>query len=405
MPRLPAALEPAFPLVKRAHRMATRRTGALTRRLAHRYSGPRALPVRGTSRSVDTVAAEPDAVRIHTSGPATSLSRPAPIGTPPGHWYFESLRDVDLGARFTLEIDHGRVVGNYAAHLTPGGLLDFETSHYFGVHGWHEHPLYLRPRLPRMEHVSGDLLSLATRGTGVNYYHVLMDLVERYAIFTESMPGAHPDAVLVNRNTRFAREYLTLLGLDEVPCIEATKHVALQADRLWAPSLPNAENLAPPQTTAWIRENLRPRRTQGLPKRIYVTRGDRRNSRRVVNEQALLRLLTPLGFEVFDPGQHSVADQIDQFAAAEVVVGPHGAGLTNLVFAPVGVRVLELFAPRYLNPGYWTITANIAESKYRYLVGLPDDPRPPGAPMQNVYDDITVDPDVFADMVTELLAG
>ena len=41
----------------------------------------------------------------------------------------------------------------------------------------------------------------------------------------------------------------------------------------------------------------------------------------------------------------SVRDQIDHFAAADAIVGLHGAGLTNLVFAKPGARVLEIFAP------------------------------------------------------------
>ena len=362
------------------------------------------MPYVGTPLSTETVALDPDHVRLHEGGPAVHVVRPMPAGQPAGHWYFDDLREVDFGARYTLEITDGLVIGNYSAHLTPTGILDYETSHYFSVKGWHEHPIYLRTRLPKIEHVPGTLLSLATRGTGVNYYHVVMDLLERYAIFAESMPGERPDVLLVNRNTSYARQYLELIGLDSFPAIEPTKHIALRADRLLVPSLPNKWNLAPPWTTQWLRENLPAKRTEGRPKRLYVTRGDKKNSRRVTNEAALLDILRPLGFEVFDPGRHSVQEQIDHFAAAEVVVGPHGAGLTNLVFAPPGVRILELFAPKYLNAGYWTIADNLPEAKYRYLVGEPADTRPRGALMQSVYQDILVDVPKFRAALDELLS-
>ena len=46
----------------------------------------------------------------------------------------------------------------------------------------------------------------------------------------------------------------------------------------------------------------------------------------------------------------ALLEQVDAFAAAQVVVAPHGAALGNLVFCPPGVRVLELFAPRDVNP-------------------------------------------------------
>ena len=91
-----------------------------------------------------------------------------------------------------------------------------------------------------------------------------------------------------------------------------------------------------------------------------------------------------------DPGRLTVREQIDTFAAAQVVVAPHGAALTNLAFASPGVRVLELFAPDYLNPGYWSIVSNLPDTRYRYLLGRGADPGP-GSPMNDVMADITVD--------------
>jgi hypothetical protein len=86
-------------------------------------------------------------------------------------------------------------------------------------------------------------------------------------------------------------------------------------------------------------------------------------------------------------------------------VAPHGAALTNLNFCRPGVRVLELFAPGYLNPGYWSITANVAESAYRYLVA--DTARPPraGSRMLGVMHDIDVPPQDVDDALDDLLEG
>ena len=104
-----------------------------------------------------------------------------------------------------------------------------------------------------------------------------------------------------------------------------------------------------------------------------------------------------------DPGTTTVQEQIDCFAAAEVIVGPHGGGLSNLVFASSGVRVLELFAPSYVNPCYWAITESIPGASYRYLVG--DDPasHPVGKPMTGTRTDIRVDAKRFIKAVDELL--
>jgi capsular polysaccharide biosynthesis protein len=400
--RLPTALQPAWPLVKRAHRLATRRIGALTRRTRN-LAGDRALPVRGTDTSRETVHLEPANVRIHVGGPVELLRRKVPAGSPPDHWIFHHRADYDIPERFTLEIDRGAIVGDYAAHLTPGGLLDYETSTYFGVAGWREHPIFLRPRLPAMTQLDGTLLSLATRGSSANYYHFLLDVLPRWGVFDESMPGVRPDAIFVNTRTGYQKQLLAMIDLPDVPIVEPAKHTAVRADRLLAPCIPNPDLMAPTWTTGWLKKNLPAQQTQGRPSRMYITRGSAKNTRRLVNEEAILDILRPLGFEVFDPGQHTVQDQIDCFTAAEVIVAPHGAALANLTFCSPGTRVLELFAPTYVNPCYWTIAANIPDGKYHYLV-CGTDRRAPGAEMTGVLTDITADLAEFTAALEDLLA-
>jgi capsular polysaccharide biosynthesis protein len=87
-----------------------------------------------------------------------------------------------------------------------------------------------------------------------------------------------------------------------------------------------------------------------------------------VHEPELFQQLSKRGFAMVDPGQLSVQEQIDHFAAARVVVAPHGAALANLVFCRPGVRVLELFAPGFVSGCYWSIATNVPDARYRYLI-------------------------------------
>jgi capsular polysaccharide biosynthesis protein len=104
----------------------------------------------------------------------------------------------------------------------------------------------------------------------------------------------------------------------------------------------------------------------------------------------VLEALSPFGFEKVDPGTLTVAKQVRLFAEAELVVGAHGAGLSNLVFCPEGAAVLELFPPDYVNICYWALSSAVGSLRYRYLVGdgLPKQRRP----MLGVASDVTVDP-------------
>lgn len=402
MTRLPSTLQPAWPLFKRLHRFAALVIGVLVRRTS-RPLGRRALPHRATERSRETAAREPDTVRIHPGGEAERIDRSPPAGDPENHWVFSELAGFDVPARFTVEIDGGTVVGNYGASLTPAHTLDYETSGYFAIAGWREHPIFLRPALPRIEHVDGTLVSLTSPGSERNYFHFLFDVLPRWGILQESLPGFVPDHLYVASNTGYQKQLLALAGLDGYDRVASEKHRAVSADHLLVPSMPNPEEIAPTWMVEWVRANLPAVSTADKPRRIYITRGSAPNTRRVVDEVNLWPLLEQRGFVRIDPGTISVRDQIDHFAAADVIVGPHGAALSNLVFIKPGARVLELFAPSYVKRTFWTICTGIPDVHYQYLVGSDADDRSARRPMNGVQKDIVLDAASLDAAVSRLL--
>lgn len=411
MSRLPRRVQGLWPVVKRLHRTATVVLGTVFRRTS-RLAGPRALPSLATERSLATAALDPERVTLHPGGPAEELVRAVPEGEPAGHAAFEPWLRRTVSARYVLDVRGGLLVGDYAATIAPGsdagGVLDYETSGYFGISGWRQHPLFLRRRLPEPQPVPGTLLSLATRGTSTNYYHFLLDLLPRWGIFQEACPGRQVDAVYLSTRSSYQRQLLALVGLDRLPVVEVDKHACLAPERLLVPSTPNQDLMAPPWVVAWLRAHLPASPDlSGHARGLYVTRGSTPNTRRYVEEAALWPALEERGFTRLDPGTVSVQEQIDAFAAAEVVVAPHGAGLANLVFCRPGVRVLELFAHDYVNPCYWAITDAVPGAHYRYLVaGTPAEvAAAEHRPMTGVLRDISLPPERVLAALDALLAG
>lgn len=402
MTRLPPALMPLWPAAKRAHRAATWLSGVVVRRVGPR--GERAVPRLAIERSADVATAEPaDVTWRPVLDGVREVVRDVPVGEPGGLRFWDDVRRFSFSSS-VLEVRNGRLVGESAALVTPGGRLDLERSPYFGIRSWREHPVYLRPRLPQTEHVDGTVVSLASHASARNYYHSLMDALPRFGLFREAYPDVEPDAVVVGHTTRWDAQLVAMLGLDRYRLVEPTSALALRADRLVVPSIDNRTTLAPPWITAWLREHLPARDVADKPRRLYVTRGDVPNTRRYVQEAALWPHLERQGFARIDPGALTVQEQIDHFAAADVVVAPHGAGLVNLSFAPAGVKVLELFAPRYLNPGYWAIVDNVPDSVYRYVVADPVEPGRPERRMNHVQDDVDLDPARVLAALEDLLA-
>ena len=89
------------------------------------------------------------------------------------------------------------------------------------------------------------------------------------------------------------------------------------------------------------------RTTSESPERLYISR--RNAARSLPGEVELEQQLTDLGFRVVHPESVSWIDQINLFRKAKVVVAPHGAGLSNLVFSEPGVQVIELTNGRHYN--------------------------------------------------------
>jgi len=76
------------------------------------------------------------------------------------------------------------------------------------------------------------------------------------------------------------------------------------------------------------------------PELLYVSRS--RSRRPLANEDQLEAFLADAGFEVVHLEDTPWIEQIRLFQHARVIAGPHGAGLSNVVFARPGAIVIEL---------------------------------------------------------------
>ena len=397
--RLPPWLRPWWRLFKRAHRFVTLMCGHVFR-LASPLLGPRGVPLAATERSVETAAREPENVTYHPGRPVALLDRGTTPGHPADHWVFRDAATVSVPATFTLEVRGGRLSGDYGALSTPGKVLDHETSTYFGVVDWREHPLYLRPTLGSSEHIDGTALSLTTRGTAANYYHFLYDAIARYGVLEESLPDAKIGAVVVPHSTGYQKQLLELAGIPG-PWIQPRRGHTISADRMLVPSNPNWALDAPPAVVHWLRDRLPPSAAAAGPRRrLYLTRGTAPNTRRYVEEAELWPHLERRGFTRLDPGTLTVQEQIDVFSRAEMIIAPHGAGLTNVTFSPIGVKVLELFASTYVHIGLWAICKAL-DADYRYLVA--DGRGGPDGPNAGILDDVSIPVERLLADVDEML--
>ena len=99
-------------------------------------------------------------------------------------------------------------------------------------------------------------------------------------------------------------------------------------------------------------------------KRLYISRKDR--ERIPSNEAEVEALLVGMGFEVVVLDRMSAQEQVDIFIQAKTIVGVHGAGLSNIVWAPPnGTKVLELRRRR--QPQTFEILCSLVKADYLSL--------------------------------------
>lgn len=396
MVRLPGPLRPFFPYLKPAYTLATRLVAPASQQ-ASRLRGSY-LPI-GVVQTMEEAAASTGG-RCCVARPSEVVTRPVPPGFPAPDPAFEQNRREVVPRLAVAELPGGRVLGPHSAVITGAGDLLQELSSYFGTTRPREHPLFLHPFPPPPLEVSGRLGVLASRGD-VNYFHFMIDVLPRLGVLELCPEIAPPQRWYVPAQTRFQRELLDMFGISAERRIDSTQIRHVRAECLVVPSPPSMTLINPPWVVEFLRKRLLTMPHDRVPGRaIYLTRGSGSNNRRVTNEPQLVEMLSARGFQVIDPGQISVADQIQAFAEASVIVAPHGAALANLVFTGPGSCVVELFPAGGVVLDYWKLASGVPGLEYRYLNGR-GDPSARGL-AQLLVSDIEVDLHALSSMLDEV---
>jgi hypothetical protein len=240
-------------------------------------------------------------------------------------------------------------------------------------------------------------VAVLTTGHNHNYYHWLMEAIPRLDLYERS--GVAVDRWYAPIRYRFQRETLSLLGFPREQIVPATCNAHLAPSRLVFAS--HDCGLFREKTDFLFRRlTAHERPWAGPPCRIFISR---RGVRSIVNEREVLQALRPLGFECYRLETMRLAEQISLFHRAECVIGPHGAGLTNLTFCRAGTKVIEIGTP------YRPFTCFYEIAHHRGLDYLLHMASPTNVrhfdPQSAIGDsDLRVDPMELRDVVEEVLA-
>ena len=233
--------------------------------------------------------------------------------------------------------------------------------------------IFCSQKLPSPIELQGKVAFLSVRG-GSTYFHWLSDLLGRIALLHSSGIdfGKIDFFVVSSCHLPYQRETLNILGIPESKIVDSSRSPHIRAEQLIVPSLPGTVGIMTEKTGQFLRREILPQKIwqqASAPERIYISRKSA-SYRRVVNEDEIISVLSKFGFVAIALETLSFREQVALLAAAKVIVSPHGAGLTNLVFCNPGAKVIEIFARVAVSANYWLLS-NMVELDYYYLLGEP----------------------------------
>jgi Glycosyltransferase 61 len=245
--------------------------------------------------------------------------------------------------------------------------------------------------LPQVLKVPEPVAALAT--PDFNYFHWMFDALPKIHLLDRA--GYKEIRLYLQVTENLQQETLDLLGVRAERVIDARRHKFVRASELVVPNYVDRVGACKVLETKhrngrrevivgnldscvgvsdWICGFLRSKfldvgnGRSRTPSRVYVSRADATKTRGIKHETRFFEQIERWGFERVVLSEMTFRDQLNLFKNADVVIAPHGAGLTNLVFCTSGAKCLELFSPSYVSDLYAVLSA-VLGIDYYYLIG------------------------------------
>lgn len=234
----------------------------------------------------------------------------------------------------------------------------------------------------------GRTLDLTASGAGRYSFFLLDSLPKLELVAAAGFSLDDFDTILVNSTAAWLRDMLALAigGADarivafsrDTPSVRMERSVHIEGIR------------SARFTPRWVHEYLArtfrigtadatPDGGETFGPNIYISR-QKAEGRRILNHEAFLATIRQWGFVEVFAEDHSPLDLAMRLRNAQTVISPHGAGLANILFAPSGANVVELFSSHY-TPQYFHLSRDCGH--HYHALGCKD------ASGRNVFDRYT----------------
>ena len=387
--------------VRRLRTACLAQWAALRRRMPHALQD--ALTHLPTSVTASTPAlCSEQGWRCSDLGPGSH--RPiGPVDAAPSGFGARLAREAAVCAswpQYVAEVPGGRVLGGACSAVAPGGVVLADASPHHWVPIERHRAMVNSLWAPPPRRLPGTSALVGASGHR-NYYHWMFDMVPRIELILAAGGGGSIDRWILPRTPLGAAgRVLELCGVHPSRVHWHGRGAHVECERLVVSSPPAPLGGATARSVAFLRDRCIPRGLRDRPdarRRLFLAR---KATRRVANMEAVVPVLRKHGVEVVTAEGLSFDEQVRLFAGASLLVGAHGAGLTNAIFMPAGSALVEI-VPSWYAVACYLVMANEAGLRYRVIEG-----GEAGGSGGTAHRDLSIDPDALdAQLAAAIAAG
>ena len=283
------------------------------------------------------------------------------------NWFTQKPKSIYSINPGLVEIAANRIETGIAKFYCAGSIFDGS--------GFYHQPGFLSSRLENnngslvferpdaARFIPGEFIGVSDQSSTRNIYHWLIEVIPALVALRAHRIGAPVIITVDGKLTSWQVETLEILQEKNFLAIDFREQPVCIERLSWR------RNRELPYLTfndlTLARERLSSGHKAGKRRRLFLKRAFHL-PRSLANEEAAELVLLAYGFEIVSAENLTFTEQRKLFCDAEIIVGAHGAGLANILFAASGTTVIELLPSDEIRTYFWLLSEKL-RLRYHFL--------------------------------------
>ena len=233
------------------------------------------------------------------------------------------------------------------ALISSDDRIIFSESAAYGMNP-HEHWIFRKLKLPKILRLNGNSFML---GCIPNIWHLLMEEIPKLYRLQKAEIDINTFDYLIGRNLSLPQQrevyQIFNVNISKIVTFEEYKHIEFEKLTFFSPYYtPDIDGIK------WMKKKLLSYydiKTINKKRRLFISR-ENYDTKNIANFSVIRKLLKEYKFNIIQPENLTLKQQITAFSEANFIIGAHGAGLAaNTIFCPDYGNVIEIRSENHMH--------------------------------------------------------